>query len=544
MLRRLALLAVFLVCVWRPAVPQTATAGSTVIEGDVVDGDTGKGIPGARVKLGYEEDEVKFAFADGAGHFRFTGVPGGKNWWMTAQQIGYMGPHDRPSSSGGGSAMSGQAGPVRITLIRYAVITGTVTDSAGAPISTAEVNVMRKVPVEARVMQRPERRLPDGKNRLDVVGHLYTDQRGVYRCARLPGGTYYVEARRPSGGYSEDQRMERATYFGGALEFAGAKPIEATAGQTIDKINVELVKRAGFRVSDRVVKPSLPESGASSEPVFTSISLQSLSGEAGYSNSYYAGANEDRFEIEDVLPGRYTLRAVIRPRYGRPEADKAFAAALQTIEVGQGNVSGLTVAPQPPHDLPGTVRFEQRCAPQTARLQINHTPGLSTFFVDADGSFVLKDLIPGAYWLSALTIGDRFGRLGAIRLGDRESRDSFQMSADDYGPLIVEVVCPRGKISGEVQDANGNPAGNATVIAESASTPGDLRSGPVSGPGRAFEFQLPPGVYNLFACTHWVNDPGRAAECQKAPDPVTLTDGGKPHVTLALPAAQQKGSAQ
>jgi len=193
----------------------------------------------------------------------------------------------------------------------------------------------------------PERRLADGRNQLDVVAHTYTDQRGAYRVAHLRAGTYYTEAERPPSGMPpDDQGTEHATYYGGALDFSGAKPIEAAAGRTISGIDIEIQKRTGVRISGRIVPPAPPEGGASSEPMFTMVSLQSASGDAG-NIEHFTATRSDTFEIKDVLPGKYTLSAVTRETYGRPESARERAAAIETVEVDQAGLSGLTITLQP-----------------------------------------------------------------------------------------------------------------------------------------------------------------------------------------------------
>lgn len=537
MATKMAFLTAFLVCLCWPVTAQTAG----VIEGAVIDGDTGQGIPGARVRLDFEQDGPWFTFTDGAGHFRFAGLTAGKRYSLAARQIGFMGPGDGPTSTGGWgpSIQPGQTQRMRIELIRYAVIAGTVTDSSGAPVCIAEVTVMRKVPLEERLMQTPLRRLADGKNRLEMVTHTYTDQRGAYRVARLHPGTYYVVAESRS---SDDQRTERATYYGGAIDFSGAKPIEAAAGRTIANINIEILKQAGVRVSGQIVKPASPEGGASSEGVFTSVSLQPLSGESGSISGPYATVKGDRFEIKDVLPGKYALTAVTRERYGRPEANRGFAASIQTIEVGQTDLSGLTVAPQPPHDLAGTVRFDQGCHPGSVRLSVRSLDP-ATAAVNSDGSFVLKNLLPSRYWLDASVQGDSFATLGTLRLGGRESQAGFLMSGEDYGPLLVEIVCPRGSVSGEVRDASGAPARNAMVVLASALMPGYRQFARVDREGGRFDITVRPGIYDVYVCSGPNTDP-RYPDCQKTTGPLTVKDGSNSRLVLTLPAAPRKEGPQ
>ena len=335
-----ALLTAFLVYLCATASAQTPPTDGGVIEGDIVDGDTRQGISGARVKLESTLDGPWFTFADRAGHFRFTGLTE-ESYSIAAQQIGYMGPQEGPQSYGGfgASFQTGHAEPLRIILIRYGVIAGTVTDSSGAPVSVAGVTLLRGGPQDKQ-----------DKTGRSTVAHVYTDQRGAYRIARLRPGTYYLLVEGHSRLPPDDQGTDRVTYYGGALDLGGAKPIQVARGRTISNANVEILRRTGVRVSGRIVKPASQDGNRSAAPVMTMIWLRSVAAEPGTAGQY-ANTTGDTFEIQDVLPGKYTLTAVLGEMYGRPEARRNLAAAIQTIEVNQAEVSGLTVALDRPHDL-------------------------------------------------------------------------------------------------------------------------------------------------------------------------------------------------
>jgi hypothetical protein len=507
------LLAGLLLWVCLPAAGQTA--GS--IEGDVVDGDIGRGLSGARVKLVIQQDqpgEPWFTFTDDSGHFRFSGLATTKGYGIEAQQIGFM-----ASPIGGGVALAqpGQTRPVRIELVRYAVIAGTVTDSSGAPVAQSEITVMRKAP-------------PD---RQDPVAQLFTDLRGAYRIARLRPGTYYVMAQPQTVGLSEgERRTERGTYYGGAPDLGGAKPIEAAAGRTIANVNIQLLKQAGVRVSGRIT------TRGTSEDVETLVSLRPLAGESGMAGRSFALVDGDRFELKDVMPGKYVLGALTREKFGRPGAQNELATAAQIVEVEQTDLSGLTIAPQPPRDLPGIVRFDGECHSGSVRLSVQAWMGHSTAeaVANADGGFILKNLLPSRYWLSASIDSDPFGALGAVRLGSAESQGGFLMSGEDYGPLLVEVVCPRGTVSGAVKDASGAPAKGAVVVLVPPQMPGFVRDD-----GR-FDITARPGAYDVYVCSSPGGDPRVREDCQKTSGPLEVKDGANSPLVLTMPA--RKAGAQ
>jgi Carboxypeptidase regulatory-like domain len=536
------LLAGLLLCASQPVPAQTGGVSASEIAGQVIEADSGRPISGARVKLSREPDGAWYTFTDDAGHFRFSGLTGA-GYSLAAQQVGFMGLHDGPLSPTGIARESVQPGqPVRIALIRYAVIAGTVTDASGAPVPNCLVNVMRKVPLDANLPGRTDLRLPDGTSRLEGVAHALTDQRGAYRVARLGPGAYYVAALAHPFAL-DGQTSPRETYYGGTLDFGTATPIAAVAGRTVSSANIQLIDQAGVRISGQIVQPTSGDSIASSDDVRTLVGLEPLPA-AGTSGMLLATVKGDRFEIKNVLPGKYTLNAVTMERSGRPEARRELAAAIQIVDVGQMDLSAGAVALQPPHDLSGMVRFDPKCGPSSAHLSARSWLGSGTSDVDAnaDGSFVLN-LLPSRYWLFATIRGDEYATLAAVRLGGWESPNGFAMLGEDYGPLVVDIVCPRGTISGRVVDPTGKPATSAHVALASPLRPGYEKSVPVDGAGR-FAMTTRPGIWDVFACSVMDSDPRHSSACQKAPEPLTVKDGTSSSVDLTLPVPPPKGGSR
>ncbi|HUE00959.1 MAG TPA: hypothetical protein VMR62_15415 [Bryobacteraceae bacterium] len=79
-------------------------------------------------------------------------------------------------------------------------------------------------------------------------------------------------------------------------------------GRTISNVNVEILRRTGVRVSGRIVKPASQDGNASAAPVMTTVWLRSVAAEPGTAGQY-THTTGDTFEIQDVMPGKYTLAA-------------------------------------------------------------------------------------------------------------------------------------------------------------------------------------------------------------------------------------------
>lgn len=68
-------------------------------------------------------------------------------------------------------------------------------------------------------------------------------------------------------------------------------------------------------------------------------------------------------------------------------------------------MSGLTVALDLPHDLPGTVHVAERCRKGAVHLTLRE-PTPQAVAVNRDGAFVFKDLLPSQYSLSAFILDE------------------------------------------------------------------------------------------------------------------------------------------
>lgn len=106
-----------------------------IVEGDVNDSTTNKPIAGARVRL-QAGALALFSRCDANGHFEFQGVPFGTHA-VTVERPGY-------TSASGKARLSPNRirAEVHVSLQPYAVISGKITDSAGAPLEGVNVELL------------------------------------------------------------------------------------------------------------------------------------------------------------------------------------------------------------------------------------------------------------------------------------------------------------------------------------------------------------------------------------------------------------------
>lgn len=186
----------------RPGPPATfAPDAKGIIAGQVIDGDSGRGVSDAIVRIGprlstvgpsgaFEENlsaytsGMRYIVGDAEGRFVIRNVPAG-SYAIVLQTPGYVASaygHQRP---GGVTRELVLEADQRVTDVvvkgwKNAVISGTVTDEAGEPLVGATVRALRQT-------------FAGGHQVLAAtLASARTDDRGEYRLIRLEPGSYAV----------------------------------------------------------------------------------------------------------------------------------------------------------------------------------------------------------------------------------------------------------------------------------------------------------------------------------------------------------------
>ncbi len=156
----------------------------------------------------------------------------------------------------------------------------------------------------------------------------------------------------------------------------------------------------------------------------------------------------DRYEFQDVLPGKYNFMAVVSEyRDGAAGRPRPLFAMQQQIEVGAKDLDlavELTALPE----IAGTVTFDAGCAPVPLRITMFNYPwGQSPdTMTGPDGGFTISAKYPGRvelYQVLPAADGDAPVRLLSARLGDRDVlRGGFEYPPAKAGPLSLTVSCP------------------------------------------------------------------------------------------------------
>ncbi len=411
---------------------QAPAPPETTLEGEVLNAVTGAPIGNARVRLETASKEARYTAADERGQFHFGDLsPGG--YTLAAESPGYLRP-------GFARAVVPPPAKAVVKLIPSAVITGKVTDPYGVPVSGCMIEILRKQAVGPGARPLPfGRRLPGGQLEIGSRLQAYTDDRGEFRAAPLEAGTYYVV----TGPTAWDvwDKTYRNTYYPRATSMASAKPLELAAGQQA-RADIQILRQTGVRVSGRIVYPSGQQ--ASSEPsLYTHIVLVPENSSQLNPGRPYANAKDD-FEIAEVTPGKYILRASVQDLTSDHDD---LLGATRRLDVGDSDVVGVDVVLQPFRALAGTVLFPPGCKVVPLRIRVSGQPpfGYRSFETasDASGKFLLNAPMTGRYALEVSAGEGSAPPVSSIRLGDHDVlKDGLEMPYTGSDTLRVSVDCP------------------------------------------------------------------------------------------------------
>ncbi len=437
--------------------PAPPGAGTGLIVGQVVDGDSGRPVGGAVVMLGSGpvSSGPTRVVATSEGRFVFRDLPAGRIS-LAATKTGYAeGVYGRRRPNGPGQPLTlgdgERLGDVVIRIWKLSVISGTVVDEAGEPLVNVGVRAFRKTAAP-------------GPRFFTIAGSGATDDRGVYRIASLLPGEYVVAvvsrhvslplslAIGPQGGgraiagdvpeligvallrpgpagslqigdvafslgggtpvppppAGDRLFVYPTTFYPSATSSAQATIVTVSSGEERSAFDFQLRPLPAARVSGTVSGPE--------GPMMTPLRLvPSDAGEVGLEQEALSTVSDrlGSFLFPAVPAGQYSLRAGTRPRGPqRPGDAQGTLWADMPIAVGSDDIAGVTVTVQPGLRISGRFEFEGAAERPTAqRLQQTPivieaaTPNSGEMAnspparVDANGQFTSAGLPPGKYFV-------------------------------------------------------------------------------------------------------------------------------------------------
>jgi len=393
------------------------------VSGVVLSAQTGEPVAGARVSaepdgLMKYEGRIRpsqIAFTDSSGKFRFTGLEVGLVL-IFARKNGFIpvdaGPfYEVPSSN------------VTIRLDPLSTIRGSVRDSGGKAKAGIDVRVIRSGIILS------------GEKKLSWAATVTTDDQGNFVIPDLIGSKYYIAAvqpMRPQGG------SFAPVYFPDTTEFESAKEIDLHPGETF---------RADFRVA---LQPSFHLRGsvknlASGSPA----KLELYRGKVDVAVDHLTfNAQTGQFEIRDVVPGPYLLRATQGDRRAQME-----------LQIADRDTENLALELSPGVDIPVLIQYP----PEDVGKVYGPVWSLTLYPVDAEGpmfmgglkypagSMVVQGVLPGRY---RVVLGSSGRYFASAVSGGQDLLRNHELTVPARAPSPIEIVLKSdgASVSGKVSE--------------------------------------------------------------------------------------------
>ncbi len=480
-----------------------------VIQGRVVDLQTGQPVPGAKIEI-FRDARAAVLFerltivksgssgADGA--FEIAGVAPGE-YVMVANAPGYVdtsyGDLTRIPSAGRSVRVAGGriSSDVEFRLQPSGIISGRVFADSGEGLPGVEIEVLQRG------------RVPD-LEQLGGVAFAQTEEGGAFRVRGLQPGEYYVRAyvtssvRPTKGGKSSTYA---ATFYPDSTRVDDAQRVLVRGGEERFGIDMTLVTASLRNVSGRLVD------GTGSAVAGLTVMLHSM----GYGGGpdmerHQATAGADgRFLFRDVEPGRYMLMVNDRQNYRR------WLGAARGVDVADEDVSGLDVYAETPTHMEAKivrdgggplpfdprsigVRIEQRAAGMTFMSGIGPNGR-----IQSDGTFSI-DAGSGTAWIQVSDLPARWIVRSVALDGTDVTDQAIELGAGARRKLEVTLTDRVSGLTGTVTDRNNRPAASAIVLI----FPEDrtrwaserlVKNAQARFQGRFRIDDLPPGDYRVIA---------------------------------------------
>lgn len=445
---------------------------------------------------------------DSQGHFEFKFPPGASKeadpdagqrrpFELTARRPGFV---ESPLSTRNFVADSA-ARDITLTLVPESLIIGRVA------LPTSEVPGGTQVELYRRQIQ-------DGFGRWVPAGSVSTKHDGGFRFADLTAGDYKLLTREvldrdPSTFEPQAQLYGYPpVYYPNATDFASAKTITLTPGQTVDA-DISLVRQAYFPVKIAVTNAQ-PGTGVGVE----------VSSEGRHGPGYSLGYNHATQTIEGLLPnGAYRVEA---SSFGQTSATGSL-----TITVKGAPLEGPRMTLTPNGSISVIVKEEFSAQGNTGSGRgIRGSPRgprgyLNVFLEPADDfgherggylrpptgpdddSLIIESVQPGRYWVK---VNSPIGFASSIRSGaiDLQHQPLVVGAGGLSSPIEITMHNDGALLDGTVEGAdqsgvarNGSPAHVYLIPLPDSS--GEFRDIWAGANGEFHPGVIPPGAYRVLA---------------------------------------------
>jgi protocatechuate 3,4-dioxygenase beta subunit len=435
--------------------------GTASIRGRVVDA-TGKPLSRVEIRAGGSgPNQPASSLTDGDGRYDLNDLAAGA-YTVTATKANYVRAawgEQRPEGPGKRITLAdGQKlENINLSLTRAGVVTGTIVDEFGDPVTDVSVSAMRY-----QYIQGSRRLMQNGRGG-------QTNDIGEFRVYGLSPGQYYISATLRNfsmGTDTADRTGYAATFYPGAGNVAEAQRLTIAPGQTATGINLALLPIQTSKVSGTATD-------ADGKPLANAMIIvgQRL-GAAMMSNMGSPVRPDGKFTINNLTPGDYTLRVNV------PSGEAAFTDItvnssdindVQLVVAKPSTIRGRLVltASATSADPPKPTAFDLGAWRDWAIGQQVRSPAK----IKEDGTFEISlpaghVLLRGVMTNPAAPAGPPPWRLNRVILNDVDVSDT----GVDVTPnatvdnVVVEMTNHINDVSGRVTDGDGNVVRDCFVI--------------------------------------------------------------------------------
>jgi protocatechuate 3,4-dioxygenase beta subunit len=428
-------------------------------------------------------------------------------------------------------------------------VSGRVLDDRREPVSGAMVSVVTRMYYLGQLQSRR-------------TGWATTNTRGVYRITNIATGepvlllaTKFAEKVAGISDVPEDlkdrQEVLADTYYPNSPVLASAQPLTLRPGQTLDQLDIRMVKSHGYCVDGVMVT-------ATSAPTKLDFSISRTEAVFSRTDGFGSVGNTDtdgKFRICNLAPGDYRL--ITQGPVLAKRAD--FTFGLTPFTVMDQDLRQLQVVTPPLVTLAGEVSWDGAGAP------IPGAPPLTVRAVPVDRRAIsiegwnetqgVSTVVPGVFHFPGMLMGDYELDVLGLPTGQYVKDVTYGGASVLHQPLRLGnaplnsklgVVVGRdgAMISAQVNDSDGKPVIDAYFYALPAAADSEAALAETMAWGRTDRLgqfttdTLPPGKYYVLAHRSGVGvsafGVGRlwAARLSQGTE-VELGPGGFRQVTLA-----------
>jgi hypothetical protein len=516
-----------------------------VIEGVVTSVPTGEPLKGTQVYL-TAVGKYKALFStetDGTGTFSIKDIEPGE-YTLRTDKTGYYDlsrncdSEDVQSDDDIKLAPGQHLDKLKLQLMASAVITGTVFDPKGEPLPDADVEA---VSFEAF---RGVRLLGN------AVSPKTSDDRGQFRIYHLKPGKYFVRVSDAVyfGSESDDEKDNEAAtrvkgflpiYYPNTTELNQATLLDVKPGEELSQINLTVRLAEVLRIRGSVVN------GLTGEPIANgSVSVTPLPPAIRENGSSSMSIGEDsRFEIKDLVPGKYIVSAD-----GWELLERRHWGGARQIELTDSTLDDVQIRVFPSHDLTGRIELAGGKKMGSSRVQVqldlrnDSNYGFAFANVKADGTFFITDLKQDMYDISVSGLPDGY-YLKSASLGTLDVTDGLRVSGEGITmPLVLQASSSGAQVEGVVMTAADKRACSSTVVLVPDGSRRFRRflyqEAGVDRAGHYVISGITPGDYKLFPFDHPEDvgylDPAALSIYENKGQPVHLEAGDRRTVMLKV----------